>query len=67
MVLSHASIDKLIRKVGAERVSEDAAIALAAYLDEEALVVARQAVELAEHAGRKTVKAEDIRLALKKM
>ncbi|RLF93481.1 histone [Thermococci archaeon] len=65
--MAKASVDKLIRKAGAERVSEDASKALARILEEEAIDVAREAVALAEHAGRKTVKKEDVELAVKRM
>ena len=61
-MIAKASVDKLIRKAGAERVSEDASKALAKILEEEAIDVAREAVTLAEHAGRKTVKKEDLEL-----
>jgi len=66
-MIAKASVDKLIRKAGAERVSEDASKALARILEEEAIDVAREAVALAEHAGRKTVKKEDVELAVKRM
>jgi len=66
-MIAKASVDKLIRKAGAERVSEDASKALAKVLEEEAIDVAREAVTLAEHAGRKTVKKEDVELAVKRM
>ena len=61
--LPHAPIERLIRKAGAERVSEDAAKALAAVLEELAAGISNKAVKLAKHAGRKTITAEDIKLA----
>jgi histone H3/H4 len=62
-VLPLAPVEKIIRKAGAERVGGDAAEALAIILEERALGIASQAIKLAQHAGRKTVTAEDIRLA----
>jgi len=67
MPLPQASVDKLIRKAGAHRVSQGASEELAIHLEKAAVIVAREAVMLAEHAGRKTVKAEDISLAKKRI
>jgi histone H3/H4 len=61
-----AAVDRLIRKSGARRVSEDAATALAEVLEERALAIANEAARLAEHAGRRTVRDVDIRLAAKR-
>lgn len=63
MNIALAPVDRIIRKAGAERVSEDAARELARLLEEYGEEVAREAWNLARHAGRKTVHAEDIRLA----
>ena len=62
-----ASADKLIRRGGAHRVSEDAAKILIDYLEELATIIVREAIALAEHAGRRTIKAEDIELAYKRI
>lgn len=58
-----APMDKLCRKAGAERVSTGAAKAMAYALEEIAAQIAVRAVKLAKHAGRKTIKTEDITLA----
>lgn len=58
-----ASVDRIIRNAGADRVSEDAKEALAAILEEYGTRVSAEAIKLCKHAGRKTVKEEDIRLA----
>jgi histone H3/H4 len=63
--LGLASMYRFIKKSGADRVSDDAASELRRILEEIAEKIARQAVELSAHAGRKTVKSEDILLASK--
>ncbi len=67
MLIPPASIMELIKKVGAERVSEEAAVALAEYLIEIGTEVAKESVMLARHAGRKTVKKVDIELAISRV
>ena len=58
-----AAMEKLIKKAGAERVSEDAKAALADLLEKQGLELAKHALRYSQHAGRKTIKAEDIKLA----
>ena len=60
-----APVARLIKESGAERVSEDAKEELAAYLDDVARDVAKEAIAVARVAKRKTVKAEDIKFAIK--
>jgi len=62
-----APMHKLIKRAGASRVSEESAIALGKALEEIGVKVAREAIDFAEHAGRKTVKARDIEIAAQKV
>ncbi len=64
-VLPIAAVDRLIRKGGAFRVSEDAAMELADILEEHGVKLSRMASEFSKHANRKTVTGEDIKLAAK--
>lgn len=58
-----APFKRLIKNTGARRVSEDAVDALVIVVEEIANEIAEKAIQLAEHAGRKTVTAKDIQLA----
>ncbi len=62
-IIPFAPIERVIRSAGAQRVSEPAGIELTEILEEYGLAISKEAIKLAEHAGRKTVKAEDIKLA----
>lgn len=62
-----APIARIIKDTGAERVSEDAKAELAEYLEEVARDVAIEANNIAKIAKRKTIKPEDIKLAIKNL
>ncbi|MCX8197809.1 MAG: NFYB/HAP3 family transcription factor subunit [Candidatus Micrarchaeota archaeon] len=63
MILPKAPVEKLIREAGATRVSDGAAIELAETLEKIGIEISAKAIKLSKHAGRKTVTAEDIKLA----
>jgi DNA-binding protein len=56
---------RILKKSGAERVSDESADELRRILEEIGVAIAKSAVDMSVHAGRKTVKAEDVRLAAK--
>ena len=60
-----AAMEKILKRAGAPRVGEDAKAKLRDSLEEYAMRVAKSAASYATHAGRKTVKAEDIKLAFR--
>ena len=67
-ILPLAPMEKLLRK-GTEdiRVSEPAKEALREYLEEHSEKIAKLAVEFSLHAGRKTIKEDDVKLAVKRL
>lgn len=56
---------RLLKSVGAERVSTDAIDVLGQAAEDYVTSISQKATTYARHAGRKTVQASDIRLALK--
>ena len=62
-LLPLAAMEKVLKKCGAERVSDKAKSALKDAVEDKAELIAQNAIKLAHHAGRKTVKAGDIKLA----
>jgi len=64
-ILPLAAMEKLLKKCGASRVSEDAKEAMREVLQQMAEGVGNKAVTYAQHSGRKTVKSSDVKLASK--
>ena len=65
--LSCASLERIMRAAGAERVSAGAVAQLSESLEDYGTKLSKEAVELARHAGRKTVKKEDVKLAVRRL
>ncbi len=64
-IISASAMEKLLKKAGAERVSDDAKAKLAEYLEEQVVKIGEKALRFAQHAGRKTIKSVDIKEAVK--
>jgi histone H3/H4 len=62
-----APMHRICKKAGADRVSESAAKELAKVLDDIGVKIAREAMDYAIHAGRKTIKSEDVEIAARKV
>jgi len=62
-MLPLATIEKIMRKSGARRISADAIKELDKVVEKIALELTLEAAEIARHAKRKTIKREDIVLA----
>ncbi len=60
-----AAIVRIAKKSGADRVGNDAAASLVAKAEDYIASLAKEANKYAMHAGRKTIKKEDVELAAK--
>jgi len=58
-----AAMHRIAKKAGAQRIGEDAAELMVKKGETYLSNIVRKAIELAEHAGRKTIRAEDVELA----
>ena len=63
--LGLTAMHRILKKSGAERVSDESANELRRVMEEIAESIAKNAVAMSNHAGRKTVKADDVKLASK--
>tara|TARA_B100001750_G_scaffold204937_1_gene181645 strand:- start:6 stop:227 length:222 start_codon:yes stop_codon:yes gene_type:complete len=63
--LGLSAMYRILKKSGAERVSDESAIELRRVVEEIAEAIAKNATDMSKHAGRKTIKAEDVKLASK--
>ena len=61
--LSQAAVERIIKKAGVERVSADATETLSLLMEEYGAFIAREAKKMSDHAGRKTLRGADIRMA----
>lgn len=64
-IIPLAAMEKLLKKAGAPRVSEDAKSAMKEVLEDYGERLGQKAIRIAGHAGRKTVKEVDIKLAMR--
>ncbi len=62
-----ASMHRIIKKAGAERVSDSAIKELRIALEDVGLKIAMEALDFTKHARRKTVRVEDIQIAVRKV
>lgn len=58
--------ERILKKAGARRVSQDALEEFSAAMEEKMIKIATDAIALAKHAGRKTITDEDVRIAKRK-
>jgi histone H3/H4 len=61
--LSHSAVERIMKKAGAERVSADATETLIVLMEEYGMFLSREAKKMSDHAGRKTLRGSDIRMA----
>ena len=66
-MFSDSSIKKILKKAGALRISKIAIKKFKELIEKDALVIAKKSVKNAEYSGRKSVKAEDVKEAIKKI
>jgi histone H3/H4 len=61
-----SSMKRLIKRAGCTTVSNDSAEALAKILIEIGITISKDAIDYADHVGRKTIKIQDMERAIKR-
>lgn len=61
--LSRAAVERILKNSGAGRVSADATTALADLMEEYGTFLSKEAKKMSDHAGRKTVRGADLKMA----
>ncbi len=61
--LSRAAVERILKNAGAGRVSADATTTLSDLMEEYGTFLAKESKKMSEHAGRKTVRGADIKMA----
>lgn len=65
-IIPKLPFERILKNAGAKRVSHGALEEFSRIMEERLTEIAKEAVMLAKHAGRKTIIEEDIRIARKK-
>ena len=61
--LSQSAVERIIKKAGAGRISADATETLAVLMEEYGVFITKEAKKMSDHAGRKTLRGSDVRIA----
>lgn len=62
-----ATVERMMREAGAKRVSREATMAFAGYIEQLTRSIAIEAGEFADHFGRRTITKKDVNLAKKRL
>ena len=63
--LGLSAMNRILKKAGAERVTQESANELRRIVEDIANELAKNSIEMAKHAGRSTIRAEDVKLGSK--
>ena len=66
-IFTLAPLKKMLKDIGAKRVSLSAAEEMSRFLEKRTTEICVEAKKLAEHSGRRTVMRNDIKMSLKRL